>query len=444
MDPVGGDETSQVELYLACKQESLLRCSKLRARRGKEQRCSHSYDNMYPRLGKVCRSTRVLHITGRERSARAVKNYRKLFPIVTQATYLNHALRAPLSLPVVSAIKGFLEDQEEYLLEKRSDRQERIGRLRARLANLINASAEEIAVVRNTCEGLSIVANGLRWEEGDNVIVNTLEQGANAYPWMQLTQRFGVEVKFIPARDERVLVEDILAAVDDRTRVITVSFVEYTNGFRNDIDTIGGLCRERGIRFVVDAIQGLGVLGLDVGRSKIDFLAAGGHKWLLGPQGIGFFYCRKELLDQVWLSEAGHFSMVHPYGVTLARAWKLRPDARRFEGGVRNYCGIFGLDASVGLLQGVGISNIEAHVLSLTDYLVTRLQEKGYRVLSSRRPKERSGIVSFTHPKRESTELLQRLTSAGVVVSLREGMIRVSPHFYNNEDDIDHLIESLP
>jgi len=236
--------------------------------------------------------------------------------------------------------------------------------------------------------------------------------------------------------------EDLFAAADDRTKVIAVSYVQWTTGLRMDLESIGEFCEERGIYFVVDAIQGLGALPFDVGRFGVDFMSAGSYKYLLGPLGVGCFYCRKEVLTDVWPSRVGHRNVVDD--MTLDYKLDLWPSAKRFEAGGMNYLGLHGLDASLDIIEEAGVENIERHVLRLTDLLIEKLQERGYRVTSSLLPRERSGIVSFVHQRHDSEELLGRLSEAKIITSLRDGAIRASAHLYNNEEDIERLVEALP
>jgi cysteine desulfurase/selenocysteine lyase len=369
--------------------------------------------------------------------------FRSLFPITEEYAYLNSAAASPLASPVKKAMEQCIEDQhrqgnrrwEGGWTKKEPD-------VRQKLADLALVSPEEIAIVGNTVQGLSAVAAGLDWKAGDNVVTNGLENPSNVYPWLNLEQRFGVEVRIVPAVGPRVILEDLLAAADERTRVITVSSVQWTNGFRIDLASIGSFCRERGIYFVVDAIQGLGALRFYPRELNVDFFSAGAYKWLLGPVGIGCFYCRKELLAQLWPAGAGPRSVVD--GNSLEYKMELRPTAQRFEGGSLNYVGLHGFSASLDIILQAGVKDIERHVLALSDLLIQRLQEKGYRVLSSLVPEERSGIVSFDHARHDSSRLVEILLESKVVVSLREGAVRTAVHLYNNEEDVDRLIRALP
>jgi selenocysteine lyase/cysteine desulfurase len=379
----------------------------------------------------------------RVRRSGAMRQLRELFPITKEYTFLNCAAVSPMALPVKEAIEKCADDQSErdtaaYIEEWHACE----ARVREKLARLTGGSAEEIALLGNTSDGLATVASGLKWNDGDSVVICNLEFPANVYPWLNLQDRHGVRVQIVPARDGRVLPEDLFAAADERTRVIAVSYVQWTTGLRMDLESIGRFCKERGIYFVVDAIQGLGALEFDVVRFKVDFLSTGSYKYLLGPPGVGCFYCRKELLTDVWPSRVGHRNVVD--GMNLDYKLNLWPSAKRFEAGAMNYLGLHGLDASLDIIEKAGLENIERHVLRLTDLLIERLQEKGYRVISSLLPRERSGIVSFAHLGHDSEELLRRLSEAKVVVSLRDGAIRASAHLYNNEEDIERLVEALP
>jgi cysteine desulfurase/selenocysteine lyase len=372
-----------------------------------------------------------------------MKELRELFPITKEYTFLNCAAVSPLALPVKEAIEKSVRDQCERgtwaYIEEWHECEERV---RQKLARLIGGSAEEIALLGNTSDGLATVASGLKWNDGDSVVTCNQEFPANVYPWLNLQDHYGVRVQIVPARDGRVLAEDIFAAADESTRVIAVSYVQWTTGLRMDLESIGRFCKERGIYFVVDAIQGLGALPFYVGRFGVDFMSAGSYKYLLGPIGVGCFYCRKELLGDVWPSRVGHRNVVDD--MSLEYKLNLWPSAKRFEAGAMNYLGLHGLDASLDIIEKAGLENIERHVLRLTDLLIQKLREKRYRVVSSTRPEERSGIVAFAHPSHASEELLQTLSEAKVVVSLREGAIRASAHLYNNEEDIERLVEALP
>jgi selenocysteine lyase/cysteine desulfurase len=314
--------------------------------------------------------------------------------------------------------------------------------VRARAARLIGATPAEIAIVQNTAMGINIVAQGVDWQPGDNVVTARVEFPANYYPWANLARR-GVELRVVQEREGRVLAEDVLAALDERTRVVALSFVQFTNGFRVDLATVGRACRERGILFVVDAIQGLGALEMDVEAQCIDFLAAAGHKWLLGPTGVGILYARQAVLDRIDVAFVGANSMVRRPEY-LPHEWNLWLDARRFEPGVQNHVGLCGLAASLDLILDAGPPAIEQHVLALTAYAAASLRERGCEILSPLGAGERSGILAFRSLRTPTPELVQRLAAQRVFVSARGGGIRVAPHLYNTQEEIDRLLALVP
>lgn len=372
-----------------------------------------------------------------------VTQIRNLFPVTRNYVYLNHAAVSPLSTRVSSTMAECIADMSQHGTASFEKWLEPIEEARRLAAELIGASPEEVAFTKNTTSGLLIVATGLDWKAGDNVVSAETEFPANVFPWVNL-QRLGVETRLTPSRDGRILVEDIAAQMDERTRLVALSFVEFGTGYRNDLAAVGELCRERGVYFSVDAIQGLGVLPLDVRECQIDFLAAGGFKWLMGPLGIGIFYCRQELVDRLipvmvgWGSTVDHDDFYRYHS-------PLRPEASRFEEGAPNVVGIVGLGTSIKTLLEVGISNIEGHVLSITSHLLDGLLDRGYEVITPHEClQERSGIVSFRHPQHDTDELEQQLTEAGIVISKRGGTIRVAPHFYNTMGEMDRVLEVLP
>jgi selenocysteine lyase/cysteine desulfurase len=366
-----------------------------------------------------------------------------LFPITEEYAYLNHAATAPYSVPVARAMDDFIANRHRRGGLDSQKWEDRLEKVRGLVAQLIVADPEEIAFTSNTSHGLNIVASGIDWQEGDNLIGAETEFPANVYPWLNL-QRLGVEMRFAPVRSNRILVKDIATLMDERTRLVALSFVEFATGFRNDLRAIGRLCRERGIYFCVDGIQGLGALDLKVTQSPIDFLATGGAKWLMGPIGTGFLYCRRALIERLTPTRVGWWGVVDRDDFFCYDSL-LREDARRFEEGSLNFLGIHGLGASLELLLEIGIPHIEERVLGLTDHLILGLQERGYNITTPiASSQERSGIVCFNHPQHTLDDLEKRLSEAKVVISKRGQIIRVSPHFYNDETDIDQLLDALP
>jgi len=307
---------------------------------------------------------------------------------------------------------------------------------------LLEVDPRDVAFIKNTSEGVGIIAEGFPWRAGDNVVSSADEYPANAYPWRNLADR-GVELRAVPSRQGQVLVDDLRAAMDARTRLVTLSFVEYASGFCNDLDAVGALCRERGIAFFVDAIQGLGALPLSVAQTPVDFLAADGHKWLLGPEGAGVLYVRREWIDRLRPIDIGWNSVVSAFHFD-GSTFQLKPNAGRWESGALNVGGIMALGASLELLLETGIAAVAGRVLELTDYLCEQAQRAGLAVYSSRRPMERSGIVSLVPPEGANLrELTTRCRDEGVVINRRAGRLRISPHCYNSTEELDRLIDLL-
>lgn len=365
-----------------------------------------------------------------------------MFPVTQRYAYLNHASASPLNRRTADAIHQWIADWEADGTQAAFS-EDVLSEYRVRAARLIGARPDEIAFTRNTSDGLLFVALGLPWQPGDVLVTAESEFTANVYPWQNLLDR-GVEIRRVPARDGRIHVDDVAAIMDERTRLLTLSFVEFFTGFRNHLAELGQLCRDRDVRFCVDAIQGAGALPIDVCDMGIDFLSAGGAKWLLGPIGAGFFFCRRELLDELDPKTYGWLSTVDPHD-HFAYDLPLSGTASRFEAGSLPWPSLVGLMESIQLLQEVGVANIEDHVLSLTDGLIASLVDRGYELITPIGSRaERSGIVTFRHPERNPSELHERLVNESVVVSRRGNAIRVSPHLYNTWDDVERLLDALP
>jgi selenocysteine lyase/cysteine desulfurase len=366
---------------------------------------------------------------------------RALFPIAQRYAYLDHAAIAPLAVPVRSTMDVFLARQTEEPFELAHWERLRT-QVRTRVAELLSTGAESITFIRNTTTGLGMVAAGLDWEEGDNIVGVDREFPANVYPWMAL-RRKGVELRLHQSRDGRIEPGAIARLCDHRTRVVAVSLVQFWNGFRLDLNGLRKALPPDTL-LVVDAMQAAGALRLDLSQSTVDFLCAGAQKWLLGPIGIGFAYVGPRMLERLYPVVVGTDSVVRDeeffdYDLTL------KPDARRFEEASPNYPGILGMGAAVNLLLRAGATAVEQEVLRLADRLRDDLPARGYELLlKPGRPGERSGIVSFRHPRMVPAELHARLREAGIIISLRADFLRASPHYYNNDADVDRLLEALP
>jgi cysteine desulfurase / selenocysteine lyase len=362
---------------------------------------------------------------------------RELFPVTRNLVYFNHAAVGPLSVRAFEAMERHARDQRDFGALHWKAWYAEIDRLRESMARLINAEPQEIAILKNTSEGLSFVAQGLRWEEGDNVITTALEFPSNWTPWKRLEER-GVECRVAPLPT----VEELDTLIDARTRLVTVSSVAFHNGWVADLDAIGALCERRGVLFCVDAIQSVGVLPIDVRRSKIHFLAADGHKWMCGPEGTAIFFVAAEQRDLLQVVESG-WTNVERGGkfINCGTAWL--PDSRRFEAGSLNTNGVFGLRAALDLIHEIGVETIAERAVSVAARLAEELEELGWTI-GSPRPIA-SPIVGATPPAVDKTLLWwhRQLEERNVVCAPREGMLRFSPHFYNDESDVERVITAL-
>ena len=371
------------------------------------------------------------------------KSMRAQFQLAEGLTYLNHAAVSPLPIPCRKRMEAYVEELAQFGAARYPDLPFGVLRLARNLGSrLINARPDQIFIVRSTTQGLAVAATGIPFAGGDNVVLVDGEFPANIRPWLPLRKR-GVEVRFVPQRDGRVLIDDLAEAVDTRTRALSISFVQYASGFRADLGAIAQLCREHDTLFVVDAIQGLGVLPLDVRAMGIDFLSADSHKWMLGPEGVGIGYASDRALDRIDQAVQGWFSVAKPFDFEDMDQ-PLRDNAARYEEGAYNFVGISGMVGSLDLLTSIGTDALEKRLLELTDELHHGLEGIGWTVLSPRdRDSEKSGILKTTRKGLDMAALERTLADRGVFVSVRGGALRVAPHGYNNLEDLQRLLAAL-
>jgi selenocysteine lyase/cysteine desulfurase len=364
------------------------------------------------------------------------ESYRKEFPVTENYIYLDHAGVSPLSLRVKGAVEAYLSEAVQGGAFHYPRWAARIAEVRRTAARLINAEPDEVAFVKSTSHGLSIAAEGLDWKPGENLLIYEKEFPSNIYPWLNLGRK-GVEIRTIPSREGRIEFQDIEKLMDARTRLLSVSSVQFSNGFRIDLKKLGDLCKSRGVLLCVDAIQSLGVVPMDVKDYNIDFLSADAHKWLLGPEGVGIFYCKKGLADRIspplvgWKSVQNEFLFDNP-------EFRLKTNALRFEEGSMNLMGIFGLGAAVDLLFEAGIQRIQEQVLDLGDLILDNARARGHCIISPGNRDERGGNVTFTgyfNP----VAVRDALAKQGVMINVRGGGLRISPHFYNTTSDIERF-----
>ena len=370
--------------------------------------------------------------------------FRAQMPVTAKWAYFDHAAVAPLPEPARAAIATWLKETAEEGAVPWQSWSQQVERTRLAAATFVGAEVEEIALVPNTTTGISLVAEGFPWREGDNVVTLANEFPSNLYPWLNLASR-GVETRKVPVDDGRVDLNRLKEALDDRTRLVSLSWVGFASGWRIDVAAAAELCHRLGCLFILDAIQGLGVFPLDVKQTGIDFFAADGHKWLLGPEGAGLLYVRREHLDLLRPLGLGWHSVASSGGFTSEM--NLRPTAARYEGGTQNMAGMIGLGASLALLADLGVgpshSPVAEPVLSMTDYASEWLASIGAVLISPREGAHRSSIVTFQLPGRDSAEVRKALLAAGIVTSCRGGGVRISPHGYATREEIDRLIEVL-
>ena len=358
--------------------------------------------------------------------------------------YLNHAAVAPWPRRTAEAVKAFADENATIGARDYGAWLETERALRTQLGRLINAaSATEIALVKNTSEALSVVAYGLTWLPGDNVVITDQEFPSNRIVWESLA-KFGVETRAAVLSAESGPEQAVVSCIDDHTRIVSVSSVQYATGLRLELGEIGAVCRERGILFCVDAIQSLGAVDFDVQACQADFVIADGHKWLLGPEGLALFYCRAAAMDRLELQQYG-WHMVENHGDYDDRNWRLASSARRFECGSPNMLGIHALHASVSLLHEIGIPAIEKQVTEntrrLIDYFTAR--NDAFRLITPTQRHRHAGIVTFEPLQEPIGVVYERLRDSNVICALRGGGIRFSPHFYTPAAQLEHALQLL-
>lgn len=384
-----------------------------------------------------------------ESEIRTLSEARALFPITEKWAYFQNASIGPTPRPVVDAAESALRSQAVNGTEAYVDWLDNNEKVREEVAKLLNADTDEISFVRNTAEGLARIALGLNWKQGDNVVTYAHEYPTNVLPWLALADK-GVQVRQVPVTDGRIGVDEIAALVDSRTRLVALSSVQFANGFRLDMETIGSFCRDRGILFSIDAIQHLGVLPFDVKTTPVDFVSAGAHKWLLSPTGSGLFYARKEVQDMLRVVEVG-YAGTRDYSLNdelLDYRLEYRPSAQKWEGGLAAFSTIAGFGAAASLFNTLGIESIEKHVLALTDYAADGLEGLGYKILSPRSSRaEKSAILSFVHPTVPAARLKTYLAARSISISMRTvhgtPVARISPHLYNTVGEVEMLLAAL-
>ncbi len=366
------------------------------------------------------------------------------FPVARDKIFLAHAGVCPLPRRVADAVaecsrQGTRGDQETFMLH-------RLDEARKLAAQLLNCQTDEIALVGPTSLGLSLVASGLNFRRGDNILIYHDDYPSNVYPWMALAEK-GAQVRLLNTRGLGVIrAIDVMGQVDENTRLVALASCHFISGFRIEFSAIGKYLRERGILFCLDAIQTLGAFPTTV--EHVDFLAADAHKWLLGPCAAGVLYVRRELQEKLNPPIYGWHNVKNPNFIAQEKI-EFRSGAVKYEAGTQNLLGLVGLIASMELALEIGVENIAAELLRKRALLVPALLKKGFTVLNAdAKPENAGGIVSFFQPGKGLTALHQKLSEAGIVASLRtdrkgQNYIRLSPHFYNTDAELQRVLELL-
>jgi len=363
------------------------------------------------------------------------------FRLSDEITYLNHAAVSPWPVSTTNAVSDFATQNRIYGATYYPKWNKVEEQLRKNLAELINApSPDDIALVKNTSEALSMVAYGLDWQAGDNIVISDEEFPSNRIVWQSLSDKH-VELKQIPlaASPENALI----AAFDSKTRLLAISSTQYSTGVNLDLVKLGIACKQRGILFCVDAIQTIGALQFDVQKIQADFVMADGHKWMLAPEGLALFYCSEKIRSKIKLNEFGwHMTQdMHNFDST---EWEITNSARRFECGSPNMLGIHGFNASIALLLKIGMDKVEELLLENTEYLFSLLNKnKDIEIMTPQNKGQYAGIVSFKHTKKESSELFSHLWSNNIICAQRGGGGRFSPHFYTSKEKIKNAATLL-
>ena len=372
---------------------------------------------------------------------------RDLFPVARNGyVYMNHAAISPLPTPTFEETMRWLEIRNSGAVENFEEGMQTIEDTRNRVASYINAkSPEQITFVGNTSDAISAITEGMQWDKGDEIILNTLEFPTNVQPFRRLENK-GVNIRYVESNNHRVYAHDIEALITPNTKLVSISAVQYLSGFRADLKRIGELCSSRDIYFVVDGIQALGASPIDVQTCRIDALATGAHKWLMSPMGIGFLFLSEKMQAALEPYKTGWLSVEDPWELSkFEKAWL--PVSRHLETGTPNIIGISGLGSSLALFEGIGTEAVRKHIQFLSGYVLNRIESKNnITVITPDDNNQRMGIATFkvhSSPDLDLDSVLGALKEKDIAISAREGFFRISPHMYNTEEEIDLVIDEL-
>ena len=370
-------------------------------------------------------------------------DYSQAFGLDPDLIYLNHAAVAPWPLRTTDALIRFAQENAFTGAEHYPRWLQKEQKLRQQLKELINApSSTDIALLKNTSEALSVVAYGLSWQAGENVVISDQEFPSNRIVWESLQDQ-GVDVHQVSLDDQDANSpeEALIAAMDENTRVLSISSIQYASGVAVDLKKLGQHCKANNVLFCVDAIQTVGAVGIDVQAIEADFLMADGHKWMLGPEGLALFYCKAEHREQLKLNQYGWHMLEHA-GDFDQTQWQVAKSARRFECGSPNMLAIHALSASVSLLLETGMHYVEQHVLDNAKQLMDGLSAiKGIELITPSQESRYGGIVTFNVADKNHQQLFEYYREQRVICAVRGGGIRFSPHYYNDKATLDKTLE---
>jgi selenocysteine lyase/cysteine desulfurase len=363
---------------------------------------------------------------------------RDLFPVLEKHVYFNHAGTGPLPRPAVQAVSGYAEQSAREGKVPWPEAEGVVGRVRVQLAELLHVEPRTVAFTKNTSAGIIIAINSIDWQEGDNVVLMEDAFPAVTYPFHFMLPH--IRKRWVTARQLVQGPDCVFDLVDNRTRCVALPWVHFLTGSRFDVATVARFCRERGVFTIIDAIQGIGVVDCDWTEVGTDFVSGGGTKWLLSPQGTGFIHVRPDTLERIRPANHGWLSAHWENFNDISSLKPLSVDARRFEEGTKNYLGIYGQHESLAMLLDVGIGEVERRVRMLTARLRAGLEANGWEILTPADPDQNAGIVTCRKEGINPASVLAWLTSANMVCALRENLLRISPHFYDTEEEVDRFL----
>ena len=372
------------------------------------------------------------------------REIRGLFPATSNYTYLNSAAVSPMPTTAVEAVLSQLRDVSGHGSEHYQDWLATKNRARSLIAEMLHVLPEDVAFMRNTSDGFAAVANGLEWKRGDNIVSFAGEFPANFYPWRMVRDRFGVELRLVQEQNGRIDLDELIGLIDGNTRIVALSAIQFASGFKADLEKVGRAARAAGALFAVDIIQGFGAMGFNLPGQYVDIASGASHKWLCSPEGCGILYLSERARESIAPTFVGWISVETPWDFE-DREQPYKPNTLALESGTGTSSLFYGLEQSLKLLNETGLEEIDRYLLGLSDHLCDLLADKDYEIISSRAPGEKSAIVCIKHlGGLHCNEIFENLRRENIIVSPRGDRLRIAPHFYNNIDDIERLVEALP